>query len=59
MEYGTLEIVLEAMAKQIRSLKTDLVLKDMEISRLREENMHLNAKVYKPTERSEASGKEN
>lgn len=59
MEYGTLEIVLEAMAKQIRSLKTDLVLKDMEISRLREENMHLNAKVYKPTERSETSGKEN
>lgn len=59
MEYGTLEIVLEAMAKQIRSLKTDLMLKDMEISKLREENMHLNAKVYKPTERSETSGQEN
>ena len=59
MEYGTLEIVLEALAKQIRSLKTDLMLKDMDINRLREENMHLQAKVYKPTERGEASGKEN
>ena len=59
MEDRTLEIVLDAVAKEIRSLKTDLMLKDMEISRLREENMHLNARLYKPTERGEASGKEN
>ena len=55
MEHGTLEIVLDAVAKEIRSLKTDLMIKDMEISRLREENMHLNARLYKPTGRSEDS----
>lgn len=46
MEDRTLEIVLEALAKEISSLKTDLMLKDMEMCKLREENMHLRANVY-------------
>jgi hypothetical protein len=46
MEDRTLEIVLDALAKEIRSLKTDLMLKDMEMCKLREENMHLRANVY-------------
>lgn len=55
MEDRTLEIVLDALAKEIRSLKTDLMLKDMDISKLREENMHLRARVYGVKE-GEASG---
>ena len=46
MEGRTLEIVLEALAKEIRSLKTEILVRDMEMSKLREENMHLRAKVY-------------
>ena len=58
MEDRTLEIVLEALAKEIRSLKTDIMLKDMEICRLREENMHLRAKVY-GTKEGEDNGNKN
>ena len=54
MEDRTLEIVLDALAKEIRSLKTDLMLKDMEMCKLREENMHLRASVY-----GEKEGEEN
>ncbi len=54
MEDRTLEIVLDALAKEIRSLKTDLMLKDMEMCKLREENMHLKANVY-----GEKEGEEN
>lgn len=53
MEDRTLEIVLDALAKEIRSLKTDIMLKDMEMCKLREENMHLRANVYRVKEGEE------
>lgn len=50
MEDRTLEIVLDTL---IRSLKADLMLKDMKLCKLREENMHLRASVYGENEGEE------
>ena len=45
MEERNLETVLDAVAEKIRSLKMDLMVKDMEIGRLREANEKLKAEV--------------
>ena len=45
MEERNLETVLDAVAEKIRNLKMDLMVKDMEISRLREANEKLKAEV--------------
>ena len=55
MSENNLTVILDALADKIRSLKTDLMVKDMEICKLREENMHLRARVY-GTKEGEANG---
>lgn len=45
MEERNLETVLDAVAEKIRNLKMDLMVKDMEIGRLREANERLKAEV--------------
>lgn len=55
MSENNLTVILDVLADKIRSLKTDVMLKDMEINRLREENMHLRAKAYGAKE-GEADG---
>lgn len=45
MEERNLETVLDAVAEKIRNLKMDLMVKDMEIGRLREANEKLKAEV--------------
>ena len=60
MEERNLEIVLDALAEKIKSLETDIMLKDMDISCLKEKNKRLeaeNAELYNVlTERGEKNG---
>ena len=46
MSENNLTVVLDVFADKIRSLKTEVMVKDMEICKLREENMHLRPKAY-------------
>lgn len=45
MEERNLEAVLDALGEKIRSLKVDLMVKDMDISKLREANEKLKAEI--------------
>ena len=46
MEDKTLEIVLETLAKEIRLLRAELLVKEYDIKKLQRENSHLRARVY-------------
>ena len=58
MSENNLTVILDVLADKIRSLKADVMVKDMEICKLREENMHLRARVYGAKEGEDRGNKD-